>query len=397
MDYLGKKTVKNIEVEGKKILLRCDFNVPLDNNGNIVDTSRIDRSCETIKYLLEKGGQIIICSHLGRPKGKYVKEYSLVPVAKYLSKILGKNVELSKDVVGEDSKRIVSGLENGEICMLENLRFEPGEEKNDFDFAKELASFADIYVNDAFGVCHRAHASMVGVANYLPAVCGFLVEKELHAISKIMKTPERPFVAIVGGAKISDKIGIINELLEKVDTLILGGGMSNTFMNALGYSVGDSLFESDKVITAKDIIAKAKEKDVKLLLPFDVEVAKEFKATAELRVVEADKIPEGYMSLDIGPKSCKQFEEIIRGAKTILWNGPMGVCEFPKCAQGTYLVAKFISESHAQAIIGGGDSVAAVRQSGYLNELTYISTGGGAMMKLVEGANMPGLECLEDK
>lgn len=397
MSYLDKKTVEDLEVEGKKVLLRCDFNVPLDKNGNISDTSRIDQSLETIEYLRAKKAKIIICSHLGRPKGKVVNEFSLEPVAKYLSSVLGKEVKLAKDVVGESAKKIVADLKNGDVCMLENLRFEPGEEENAPEFAKKLASLADVYVNDAFGTCHRAHASTEGVTNYLPSACGLLVEREINAIMRIMKAPEHPFVAIIGGAKISDKIGMINTLLDKVDTLILGGGMSNTFMNALGYSVGNSLLESDKVITAKDIIAKAKEKDVRLLLPFDVKIAKEFKENAELKVVEADKIPEDYMSLDIGPKSCKQFEEVIKNAKTILWNGPLGVCEFPKCAQGTNKIAKFISESHARAVIGGGDSVAAVRKSGYLNRITHVSTGGGATIKLVEGGKLPGLECLEDK
>lgn len=397
MNYLGKKTVENLEVAGKKILLRCDFNVPLDKKCEIVDTRRIDKALETIKYLLAKDAKIIICSHLGRPKGEYVKEFSLKPVAKYLSYVLGQDVKLASDVVGDSANGIISSLKDGEVCMLENLRFEPGEEKNDPEFAKKLASLADIYVNDAFAVSHRAHASTVGVTNYLPSACGFLVENELRVVLQVMKSPEHPFVAIIGGAKISDKIGMINALLDKVDTLILGGGMSNTFMNALGYSVGNSLCESDKVITAKDIIAKAKEKDVKLLLPFDVKVAKEFKDNAELKVVEADKIPEGYMSLDIGPESCAQFEKVIKEAKTILWNGPMGVYEFSNCSEGTDAIAKFISESGAKAIIGGGDSAAAVQKSGYLNRITHISTGGGATIKLVEGGKLPALEYLEDK
>ena len=397
MNYLDKKTVQDIEVEGKRVLLRCDFNVPLDKNGNISDTSRIDQALETIEYLRAKDAKIIACSHLGRPKGKFEKQFSLAPVAKYLSDVLKREVKLSDDVVGESAKKIVSELKDGDVCLLENLRFEPGEEANDSEFSKKLAFLADIYVNDAFGTCHRSHASTVGVTQYLPSVCGLLVEKEVGAIMKIMESPEHPFVAIVGGAKISDKIGMINSLLDKVDTLILGGGMANTFMNALGYSVGKSLCESDKVVAAKDIMAKAKEKDVRLMLPFDVKVTKEFKENAELQVVEADKIPEECTSLDIGPKSCKQFEEVIKEAKAILWNGPMGVCEFPKCAEGTNAIAKFISESHARAVIGGGDSAAAVRKSGYLNKLTYISTGGGATIKLVEGGAMVALECLEDK
>lgn len=397
MNYLEKKTIEDIDVTGKKILLRCDFNVPIDKNGNISDTSRIDRAIETIKYLIEHKARVIICSHLGRPKGKYLKEFSLQPIKKCLSGILGQEVKLAEDVVGKSAENITSNLKNGEVCMLENLRFEPGEENNDPLFAKKLALLADVYVNDAFGACHRSHASTIGVTKYLPSVCGFLIKKEIEAILKIIKSPSHPFVAIMGGAKISDKINIINALLDKVDTLILGGGMCNTFINALGYSVGDSIFESDKIITAKDIIAKAKEKDVKLLLPFDLKVAKEFKENAELKIVEADKIPEGYMSLDIGPKSCKQFEEIIKNAKTILWNGPMGVCEFPKCTEGTYKIAKFISESSASAVIGGGDSAAAVRKSGYLSDSTYVSTGGGALLKVLEGENLSGLESLENK
>lgn len=397
MNYLDKKTVEDLEVSGKKVLLRCDFNVPLGKNADIADTTRVDMALETIKYLLMKNAKIIICSHLGRPKGEYKKEFSLAPVAKYLSSVLGQNVKLADDVVGESAKKIVSALKDGEVCMLENLRFEPGEEKNDPEFAKKLASLADIYVDDAFGVSHREHASTVGVTKYLPSACGFLIEKEVKSVLQVMKSPVRPFVAIIGGAKISDKIGMINSLLDKVDTLILGGGMSNTFMNALGYSVGNSLFESDKVITAKDIIAKAKEKDVKLLLPFDVKVAKEFKENADLKVVEADKIPEGYMSLDIGPQSCREFEKVIKDANTILWNGPMGVCEFSNCTQGTYTIAKFISESHARAVIGGGDSAAAAKKSGYLNRITHVSTGGGATLKLVEDDKLPALECLEDR
>lgn len=397
MNYLDKKTVENLEVSGKKVLLRCDFNVPLDKSFHIVDTTRIDMALETIKYLLAKDAKIILCSHLGRPKGEYKKEFSLEPVAKYLSSVLNQDVKLAKDVVGESARKIVFELKDGDICMLENLRFEPGEEKNDPEFAKELSSLADIYVDDAFGVSHREHASTVGVTQYLPSVCGFLIEREVHSVLKVTDFPVHPFVAIIGGAKISDKIGMINSLLDKVDTLILGGGMSNTFMNALGYSVGNSFFESDKVIAAKDIIAKAKEKDVRLLLPFDLKIAKEFKENAGLEVVEADKIPEGYMSLDIGPESCKEFEKVIKDANTILWNGPMGVCEFSDCTEGTYAVAKFISESRARTVIGGGDSAAAAKKSGYLNQLTYISTGGGATLKLVEGDKLPALECLEDR
>ncbi len=397
MNYLNKKTLKHIDVSGKTVFLRCDFNVPLDDNGNITDTKRIDESLKTINYLLNKNAKIILCSHLGRPTDGYVQKFSLAPVAKYLSKVLNKEIKLTKDIVGPDAQKTVSSLNNGDICMLENIRFEPGEKQNEENFAKKLASFADVYVNDAFGTCHRAHASTAGIAKYLPSVCGLLIEKELTVISKSLKSPNRPFVAIMGGAKVSDKIGVIEALLDKIDVLILGGGMSYTFTNALGYSIGDSICESDKITVAKDIMAKAKDKNVKVILPIDVKIAKEYRADAEFKIVGTDKISEGWMGLDIGPKSCRLFDEVISEAKTVIWNGPMGVFEWENFAGGTYSVAKSIAESGAVSIIGGGDSAAAVYQSGFADKITHISTGGGATLKFIEGKPLPGLEALENK
>lgn len=397
MDYLNKKTVKDIDVKGKRVFLRCDFNVPFDENGNITDTKRIDESLKTIKYLIDNDAKLILCSHLGRPKNGFEDKLSLKPVAKYLKEVLGRDVKLAKDVAGEDTKRIVNSLKPGEICMLENIRFEDGERSNSPEFAKKLASLADVCINDAFGASHRAHASTAGVAKFLPAGYGFLIEKEISTMSRILNNPKRPFVSILGGAKISDKIGVINSLLDKVDVLIIGGGMSYTFANALGYSVGTSLCETEKLGLAKDMMAKAKEKGVKLLLPVDVKVAKEYDPNAEFKVVSFDKIPDGWMGLDIGPKTAKLFAEAISGAGTVVWNGPMGVSEWENFASGTFAVAKAIAESGAISIIGGGDSAAAIYKLGFASKMTHISTGGGASLTFLEGKPLPALEVIEDR
>lgn len=397
MSYLNKLTVRDLDAENKKVLLRCDFNVPLDGRCHITDTKRIDEALETINYLKEKNARIILCSHLGKPKGEYKKEFSLEPVAKYLSSKLGQEVKLAQDVVGDSAKKIVSELKPGEVCMLENLRFELGETSNDEDFSKRLASLADIYVNDAFGTCHRAHASTVGVTKFLPSACGFLIEKEFSVLSKLKSNPEHPFVAILGGAKVSDKIEVINSLLEKVDVLMVGGGMAYTFTNALGYPVGDSICEGDKITFAKDMMAKAKERDVKFLLPLDLKVGKEYKKDTEFKVVDADKIPESWMGLDIGPKTIKLFKEAISGAKTVFWNGPMGVFEWDNFIEGTLEIGKAVAESGAMSVIGGGDSAAAMEKLGLAGKMTHVSTGGGASLEFLSGKSLPALEALKDK
>lgn len=394
---LNKLTVRDLNAENKKVLLRCDFNVPLDNKRNITDTKRIDEALQTINCLKEKNAKVIICSHLGKPKGEYKKEFSLKPIAEYLSSKLGQEVRLAEDVVGNSAKKITSELKPGEVCMLENLRFEPGETSNDEEFSKRLASLADIYVNDAFGTCHRAHASTVGVTKFLPSACGFLIEKEILALSKLIDNPARPFVAILGGAKVSDKIDVISSLLEKVDVLMVGGGMSYTFTNALGYAVGDSICESDKIIFAKDMMAKAKERDVKFLLPLDLKVGKEYKKDTEFKVVSADKIPEGWMGLDIGPKTINQFKEAISQAKTVFWNGPMGVFEWDNFMEGTLEIGKAVSESGAMSVIGGGDSAAAMEKLGLAEKMTHVSTGGGASLEFVCGKKLPAIEALQNK
>jgi len=397
MNYLNKLTIKDVDVENKRVFLRCDFNVPFDDQGNITDTRRIDESLKSIRYLVEKNAKVILCSHLGRPKSGYDDKLSLRPVAKYLSEVLHKNVKLLKDVSSEETRCTIEALKSGELCMLENIRFEDGERSNDPEFAKKLASLADVCINDAFGACHRAHASTAGMAKYLPSGYGFLIEKEISTMYKILSNPKRPFVSILGGAKISDKIGVISSLLDKVDILIIGGGMSYTFANALGYSVGTSLCESDKLDLAKDIMAKAKEKGVKLFLPLDVKVAREYDPNSEAKVVDFDKIPDGWMGLDIGPKTAKLFSEAIAGAGTVVWNGPMGVSEWENFSSGTLSVAKAIAESGAISIIGGGDSAAAVYKLGFADKMTHISTGGGASLRFLEGKPLPALEAIEDK
>ena len=394
MDY-NKKSVEDIDVSGKKVIVRCDFNVPQDDTGRITDDKRIVASLQTIKYLLGKGAAVILCSHLGRPKGEFKMKYSLAPVAERLSELLGQEVKLAKDVIGPDAKALAAAVKPGEAILLENVRFHKEEEKNDPAFAKELASMADIFVNDAFGTAHRAHASTAGIANYLPAVCGYLINKEISIMGKALADPARPFVAILGGAKVSDKIGVINNLLEKCDTIIVGGGMSYTFARAMGKKIGCSLCEEDKLDLAKSLVEKAESKGVKLLLPVDTVVADRFAADAEAVVVES--IPDDMMGLDIGPKTIELFSDAIKGAGTVVWNGPMGVFEFDKFAVGTKEIARAIANSSAVSIIGGGDSAAAVEKLGFASKMTHISTGGGASLEFLEGLELPGIACLLDK
>ena len=397
MNYLNKKTVEDIDVAGKKVLVRCDFNVPFDGEGNISDPKRIDEALKTIRYLIAHKAKVILCSHLGRPKGEFNLKYSLAPVAAYLSKALGQEVKMVKDVIGENAKSIAASLQDGEVELIENVRFHKEEEKNDPAFAKELASLAEIYVNDAFGTAHRAHASTAGVAAYLPAVCGYLIQKEITIMGGALSNPKRPFIAILGGAKVSDKIGVINNLLEKVDTLIIGGGMAYTFMKALGYSIGTSICENDKLELAQDMMAKAKEKGVKFLIPVDNVIADKYDENADHKIVDSDKIPDGWMGLDIGPKTETLFAEALTGAGTVVWNGPMGVSEWKNFANGTIAVAKAVANSGAISIIGGGDSAAAVEKLGFAEKMTHISTGGGASLEFLEGLELPGIACLNDK
>ncbi len=397
MDYLNKKTVEDIDVAGKKVLVRCDFNVPFDDTGKISDPKRINAALKTIRYLVDHRAKVILCSHLGRPKGQVNPKFSLAPVAAYLSKALGQQVKMAKDVVGESAKGIAASLKDGEVELLENVRFRKEEEQNDPAFAKQLASLADIYVNDAFGTAHRAHASTAGVARYLPAVCGFLIQKEISVMGRALTNPKRPFVAILGGAKVSDKIGVITNLLNKVDTLIVGGGMAYTFIKALGYSIGSSLCENDKVELARDIMAKAKAKGVRFLLPVDNVIGREYKRDTEFRRVDSDTIPDGWMGLDIGAKTCALFAGAVQGAGTVVWNGPMGVSEWEHFANGTIAVAQAVADSGAISIIGGGDSAAAIEKLGFADKMTHISTGGGASLEFLEGKELPGIACLNDK
>ena len=397
MNYLNKKTVEDIDVAGKKVLVRCDFNVPFDEAGNISDPKRIDEALKTIRYLVDHKAKVILCSHLGRPKGEFNMKYSLAPVAVYLSKALGQEVKMAKDVVGESAKGIAASLKDGEVELIENVRFHKEEEKNDPAFAKELASLAEIYVNDAFGTAHRAHASTAGVADYLPAVCGFLIQKEITVMGNALQNPKRPFVAILGGAKVSDKIGVITNLLDKVDTLIIGGGMAYTFMKALGYSIGSSICENDKIDLAKDIMAKAKEKNVSFLIPVDNVIGREYKSDTIYMRIYSDSIPDGWMGLDIGEKTQELFSKTIAGAGTVVWNGPMGVSEWEHFANGTIAVAQAVADSGAVSIIGGGDSAAAIEKLGFADKMTHISTGGGASLEFLEGKVLPGIACLNDK
>lgn len=394
---LNKKTIEDIEVAGKKVLVRCDFNVPLDENKNITDENRLIGALPTIKYLIDHKAKVILCSHLGRPKGEFNPKFSLAPVAKRLSELLGQEVKMADDVIGDSAKALAASLKDGEVMLLENVRFHKEEEKNDPEFAKALASLAEVYVNDAFGTAHRAHASTAGVANYLPAVCGYLIKKEIEIMGKALSNPERPFVAILGGAKVSDKIGVIENLLDKVDYLIIGGGMAYTFLKAKGYEIGTSICEDEKIELATNIMEKAQQKGVELLLPVETVVAKEFSADSEPVVVPSDKIPADMMGMDIGPKTIELFSEVVKKAKTVIWNGPMGVFEFPKFAVGTKAIAKALAETDAVTIIGGGDSAAAVAQLGFADKMTHISTGGGASLEYFEGIELPGIAALNDK
>lgn len=394
---MNKKTIRDIDLKGKKVLVRCDFNVPLDEQGNITDNRRIVGALPTIQYLLDQNCKIILCSHLGRPKGEVKKEFSLAPVAKELSKLIGKEVKLAEDVIGKSAKALTANMQEGEIVLLENVRFEAGEEKNDETLSKEFASMADIFVNDAFGTAHRAHSSTAGIASYLPAVSGFLIEKELNFLGNTLENPKRPFVAILGGKKVSDKIGVIDSLLEKVDTLIIGGGMAYTFFKSMGYSVGDSICEEDKLELAQNLMKKAKEKGVKLVLPVDNIIADEFSPNANSKVIHSDQIPDGWEGLDIGPKTIELFKEELKGAKTVMWNGPVGLFEYEKFANGTKGVAEALASlEDCITIIGGGDSAAAIEKMGLSDKMTHISTGGGASLEFLEGKKLPGIECLLD-
>lgn len=398
---LNKKGLKDIDVKGKKVLVRVDFNVPMskENAGEITDNARIEAALPTIKYLLDQNAIVILMSHFGRPKGEPKKEFSLEPVAKELSKLLDKEVLfLDSDTVVDDSvKEKVAAMKEGEIALLQNTRYRNEETKNGADFAKELASLGEVFVNDAFGTSHRAHASNVGVSSILPSALGFLVEKEIDVMGKALEDPERPFVAILGGAKVSDKIGVIENLLDKVDAILIGGGMAFTFLKAEGKEIGKSLLEEDKIDLAKELIDKAKEKGVKLLLPTDVVIADKMEEDAKDEVVSVDNIPSDKAGFDIGPDSVKLFDEELKNAKTVVWNGPMGVFEIEKFSKGTYEVAKSLSESDAITIIGGGDSASAVEKAGYKDKVSHVSTGGGASLEFLEGKELPGVAAINDK
>ena len=399
MNY-NKKSIEDVNVSGKRVLCRCDFNVPT-KNGKITSDKRIVAAMPTIKYLVDHNAKVILCSHMGKPKGEWKPELSLKVVADRISELLGKPVIMAKDVVGEDAKAKAAALKDGEVMLLENTRFEKGETKNDPELSKALASMADLFVNDAFGTAHRAHSSTAGVADYLPAVCGYLVQKEVSIMGKALADPERPFVAILGGAKVSDKLNVINNLLEKVDTLIIGGGMAFTFLAAKGYSIGKSLVDAEKIDYCKEMMAKAEAKGVKLLLPVDAVVAASFPdpidGPIDVQTVPADAIPADKMGLDIGEKSQALFADAVKSAKTVVWNGPMGVFENPTLAKGTIAVAQALAESSAVTIVGGGDSAAACEQLGFADKITHISTGGGASLEFLEGLELPGIACLQDK
>ncbi len=396
MSKFSKKTVEDINLEGKKVLVRCDFNVPLAD-GVITNDKRIAASLPTIRYLLDKHAAIILCSHLGRPKNGYEEKYSLKPVAKRLSELLGLPVTLAADTVGLDASAKSAALQPGQVLLLENVRFDKEETKNDPEHSKKLAALAEVFVNDAFGSAHRAHCSTTGVADYLPAVSGFLIAKELRIMGEALENPKHPFVSILGGAKVSDKIGVIESLLDKADSILIGGGMAYTFFAAQGFSVGDSICENEKIDIARSLIAKAKKKGVVLLLPVDTVVSDAFAPDANAKTVPSDAIPEGWMGMDIGPKTRARFSEVISGAKTVVWNGPMGVFEMPRFAEGTRAIAQALADSDAVTIIGGGDSAAAAVQMGFEDKMTHISTGGGASLELLEGLELPGIACLDDK
>lgn len=393
---LNKKTVEDLQVSGKRVLVRCDFNVKMEN-GVITSDKRIVASLPTIKYLIKNGAKVILCSHLGRPKGEVVPEFSLAPVAARLSELLGQEVKMAKDVVGESAQALAADLKDGEVLLLENVRYEKGETKNDPELSKKFADLAELYVNDAFGSAHRAHSSTAGVAEYLPAACGYLIQKEIEFIGGALENPKRPLVAILGGAKVSDKIGVITNLIDKCDTLIIGGGMAYTFMKSLGYNIGTSLLEADKVELAAEMMKKAEEKGVKFLIPVDNKVGKEYAADTESMVVNSDNIPDGWMGLDIGPKTQEIFADAVKDAGTVIWNGPMGVSEWANFASGTIAVATAIAESNAISIIGGGDSAAAIQKLGFADKMSHISTGGGASLEYLEGKVLPGIAALNDK
>ncbi len=398
MNALNKKSVEDMDVKGKRVLVRCDFNVPL-KDGEITNDKRIVAALPTIKYLMEQGAKVILCSHLGRPKGEYKPEFSLAPVAKRLSEYLGVDVPLAEDenVVGDNAKKLASDLQDGQVMLLENVRYRAEETKNEENFSKELASLADLFVNDAFGTAHRAHCSTTGVASYLPAACGYLIQKEIQFMGGALADPKRPLVAILGGAKVSDKIGVIANLIDKCDTIIIGGGMAYTFMKYLGHNIGTSLLEADWVDKAGEMMQTAKDKGVKFLIPVDNRCGKEYKEDTEPMVCKSDDIPDGWMGLDIGPKTEKLFADAIDGAGTVIWNGPMGVSEWDNFASGTIAVAKAIADSGAISIIGGGDSVAAVTKLGFADKMSHISTGGGASLEFLEGKELPGIAALQDK
>ena len=400
MATYNKKNVEDVDVAGKRVLVRCDFNVP-QKDGVITSDKRIVEALPTIKYLMNKGAKVILCSHMGKPKGEVNPKYSLAAVAKRLTELLGVKVTLCADTIGPDAKAKAAALKDGEVILLENTRFDPREEKNDDTFVKELASLAEIYVSDAFGAVHRAHASTAGVAKYLPAVCGYLIQKEISVMGKALTDPARPFVAILGGAKVSDKLNVIDNLLGKVDTLIIGGGMAYTFLAAKGYGVGKSLLDSEKIDYCKTMMEKAEKNGVKLLLPIDTTITDKFPdpidAKVEVEFVDSDKIPADKMGLDIGPKTAELYAKAVKEAKTVVWNGPMGVFENPILAAGTIAVAKALAESDAITIVGGGDSAAACEQLGFADRITHISTGGGASLEFLEGKDLPGISCLLDK
>lgn len=399
MSMLNKKTIEDIKIKGKRVLVRCDFNVPLQD-GKITDDNRLVGALPTIKYLIEQEAKVILCSHLGKPKGEAKPELSLAPVSKALSDMLGQEVKFAADddVVGENAKKAVSEMEDGDVVLLENTRYRIEETKNEENFSKELASLAEIFVNDAFGTAHRAHCSTVGVGEFLQErACGYLIQKELDFLGSAVENPKRPFLAILGGAKVSDKLGVIDNLLENVDSLIIGGGMAYTFLKAQGHEIGKSLLEEDRIEYVREMLKKAEEKNVKILLPIDVTYAKEFDKNAQAFVSEGADIPNDMMGLDIGPKTAELFSEEIKKSKTVVWNGPMGVFEFPKFAKGTNAVAEAMAESDAITIIGGGDSAAAVNQMGFGDKMSHISTGGGASLEFLEGKELPGIASLDNK
>ena len=396
MSTLNKKTVEDIEVKGKKVLVRCDFNVKMEN-GVITSDKRIVASLPTIKYLIDQGAKLILCSHLGRPKGAFDPEFSMAPVAARLSELLGKEVKLAADVVGESAQAIAAELQDGDVMLLENVRFEPGETKNDPELSKKFASLAEVYVNDAFGSAHRAHSSTTGVADYLPSAVGYLIQKEIQFIGGALEDPKRPLVAILGGAKVSDKIGVINNLLEKCDKLIIGGGMAYTFFAAQGLNVGNSLVDTENIENAKGMMQKAKDLNKPLLLPVDNMIATKYDVNAPYMTIYSDSIPDGWMGLDIGPVTSELYAKSIQDAGTIIWNGPMGVTEMPQFEGGTVSVAKAIAETDAISIIGGGDSAAAIKKLGFADKMSHISPGGGASLEFLEGKELPGIACIDEK